>query len=127
MAKKGPDKDKTVKTAAFKYVKARDYRVIAANGVYGGVQPRGEIKMDFFVESTETPTIERFAVKDSKLGEPIERIPSEGAWIRELQIGVVLSRSTAKSIGEWLLGKVKMAEQQESKTAQKSEHEGGKN
>ena len=116
-----------VETVTYKYVKARDYRVIAVNGVYGGPLARGGIKMDFFVESTEIPSVERFEVKDKRLGKSIERIPSERTWIRELQIGVILQRDVAKSIGEWLLGKVKIAEEQAKKAGQKLEHgRGGK-
>lgn len=123
---KEPSKDRMVETATFKYVKAPEYRVIAANGVYGGPQPRGEIKLDFFIEFLETPSIERFAVKDNRIGESIERIPGEGSWVRELQIGVMLSRSTAKSFAKWLLQKVNMAEEQALKEGQKLKHKGGK-
>lgn len=119
---KEPGEGKKVETVTFKYAKANDYRVIAANGVYGGPLPSGEIKADFFVEFVETPGVERFEVKDKRLGALIDRVPSKGTWIRELQIGLLLSRNTAKSIGEWLLEKVKIAEEQALKAGEKLEH-----
>lgn len=112
--------EKKVETITFKYKRARDYRVIAVNGAYGGPLPTGEIKADFFIEFREAPDTERFELRNNKIGPLIKQEPSEEPWIRELQIGLVFSKNTAKSIANWLLEKVKKAEEQEVKVGQES-------
>ena len=32
-----------------------DYRLVAANGLFGGVTPRGELRIDFFAEYVPAP------------------------------------------------------------------------
>jgi len=113
--------EKKVEIITFKYRKASDYRVIAVNGAYGGPLPTGEIKADFFIEFREAPDTERFELRNNKIGPLIKQEPGEETWIRELQIGLVFSRNTANSIANWLLEKVKKAEEQEVKVGQKSE------
>ncbi len=33
----------------------KDYRIVAANGVWGGITLRGDIHLDFFVERQDVP------------------------------------------------------------------------
>lgn len=54
-------------------------------------------------------------MKEKRVGKLVDRIPSKGTWIGELQVGLLVSRDSAKSIAEWLLEKVKIAEEQAAK------------
>lgn len=94
------------RTAKFLFTKANDYRVIAANGVWGGVTPRGDVKVDFFVESLSLPESVSHLVKaDDKLGDELSRSPKDRPFVREIQVGVILSIHQAESIGRWLMSK----------------------
>jgi len=75
--------------------------------------------VDFYVESMESPNLERFEVEEGKLGKVITRVPGETNWIRELQIGLLLSRDAAENIGKWLLEKVQKVDEQRAKMAQR--------
>ena len=112
------EKPKT-ESVVFKYTKANDYRVIAANGAYGGPVSTDEIKVDFYVESMESPNLNKIEVEEGKLGKVITRVPGETNWIRELQIGLLLSRDTAENIGKWLLEKVQKVDEQRAKMAER--------
>lgn len=91
----------------FVFRQAPGYRVIAANGVWGGVTPRGDLSMDFYVEALSTPeSIAHLVRADGKLGDELSRSPAERPFVRELQVGVLLSLSQAESIGRWLIDKV---------------------
>lgn len=93
----------------FIYTKAPGYRVVYGSGVYGGVAPQSTIKFDIYTEYKNPPEREiRTIEEDGKLGEPEEQV-TEGTLTveRERQIGVIISIDQAKSIADWLSGKVK--------------------
>lgn len=91
----------------YTYRKADDYKIIFANGVYGGITPRNELKFDFIHEYKETPGIEIIPVKEDGSPAPIEKeIPEEIEITRELKIGIILNLDQAESIGRWMLAKV---------------------
>ncbi len=92
--------------------KSRDYRLIAANGVWGGVTPRGDFLLNFIIDSNQHPeSIVQEISPEGKLGDQIERHPKEKQdeklLSRELQIGVVLSPRNAESIANFILNRVK--------------------
>lgn len=122
-------KDKSEpESIVFKYTKANDYRIVTANGAYGGPEPTGGIKVDFFIESLEYPNLQRFELEGTKLGKEVRRIPGENNWVRELQIGLLLSRDVAETIGNWLLEKVKQSDEARAKAKRKlTPGLGGKN
>jgi hypothetical protein len=91
----------------FVLTRAADYRIVAANGVWGGVTSRGDFRADFFVESVMTPeSVSHLVNPDGKLGRELSRVPSERPYVRELQVGLVLTLEHAESIGRWLVDKV---------------------
>lgn len=93
--------------AKFVLTKSSDYRTIAANGVWGGVTPRGDLRVDFFLESLTFPeAVTHLVNPDGKLGNELSRAPSDRAFTREIQMGVLLSLDHADSIGRWLIDTV---------------------
>lgn len=98
--------DKKIK---FVFHRTADYRMVAANAVWGGITPRGDILAEFAVEGFENPeTVTNLVKSDGALGDELSRTPRETNVRRELQVGVILSGRTAESIGQWLL--IKAAE-----------------
>ena len=93
------------KRLMFRYSRDPAYRVVYANGAFGGVTPRGEIKFDLFVESPAAPDAVRVAITPDGLG-PEESEVEPGSFVREAQVGVVMTGEQAKHLGHWLLGKV---------------------
>ncbi|GEM_PF-333177 len=108
MSDEQEDKDKQVKFV-FKY--DPDYRLIPCNGVWGGMTTRGDLKLDFMVESQATPdyVVHVIDVEAGELGKEIEREPPKH-FIRELQVGILMSPDTAVAFADWLNGKLKEIE-----------------
>lgn len=91
------------------------YRIVAANGVWGGITPRGDIQLDFFVERQGVPESVRNRVTDQGgLGDETCRNP-EKRITRRLQIGVLLSQEDADTLADFL--KEKVARLEKSKGA----------
>ena len=91
----------------FHYIKANHFRVVHADGVHGGVTPRGYIQMNFYSERSAIPKVSVYAIADGKLAEEIreERIQRDGP-VREVEVGVVMDLPLAKSFLRWLKEKI---------------------
>lgn len=104
------ERGRTEETIEFVFTKAPDYRVISANGIWGGVTPRGALKMDFTLDSQRTPdSVVHSVTPEGGLGPEIDRKPTERAVSRELQVGILLSIEHAENVASWILDKVKEA------------------
>jgi hypothetical protein len=111
------------KKITFRFQQDEDYRLIPVNGVWGGVTPRGDIKVDFFHESTSQPeVVTQEVTPDGVLGKEVERIPSKSID-RTVLVGMVLSLEHAESISRWLQDKAR--EVRERREATGREKEGG--
>lgn len=83
------------------------YRIIPSNGVWGGLTPRGEFRLDFFVESIGIPdSIKNEISEEGKLGKEIDRKPGK-KFIRRMQMGVLLSQKNAESLSEFIQERIK--------------------
>jgi hypothetical protein len=86
----------------FTYVKSNFFRVIHADGAWGGISPRGDIHVSFYNE--------RGALPDSSIltlgadGKPLkpEEAQSSGTIIREIECDVVLDLAAATGLRKWL-------------------------
>ena len=89
-----------------RYLKASSYRRVPANGVFGGMTPRGDLLIDFILDSLPTPdSAEQEVRPDGSLGD-VSKVSPKVGWDRELQVGVFLSLDHAESIAQWMLIKV---------------------
>lgn len=93
-------------TITFLYSKSKTHTTITANGAQGGITPRGDFKIDFFIEANAFPETIQHSLTPDGLGPEIERSPGETRIEREMQVSVVMSPSQAKSLGQWLLNRV---------------------
>jgi len=105
------EKQDSRKDIEFAYEYDPGYRVVAANGVWGGATPRGDFRLDFFVESLAIPQRLRHEVLPDKLGDELSRTPDKGLITRRLQVGVLLSIHEVKSIADFLNQQLKVLEQ----------------
>ena len=97
---------KQLKQITIKFTRSKDYKIVPANGCFGGVTPRGEILVEFFEEHFPTPDMVVHELTEQGTLGPEKVRHTEGELVRELQIGVVLQPNQAESIARWLLGKV---------------------
>jgi hypothetical protein len=82
------------------------YRLFPSNGVWGGLTPRGDMRLEFFVETFAQPTrVVNVITSDGNLGEETERTPAQGEHqiiTRSMQVGVMIPGSQLESIAEFL-------------------------
>lgn len=94
----------------FDYIKSSSYRVVHADGVWGGVTPRGWIQMNFFSERHAIPkSLIHELTPEGKLGPEVDRVTRDSV-VREVETGVVLSLETARSLEKWLRDKIEALE-----------------
>lgn len=118
-------KDSSQDSVQFRYLKSPEFRVVHANGAYGGLTPHAEIHLIIWSERPAIPDAVIHAVEaDGTLGKEIS-VKGEGGAVRECQVDVVLDYGTAKAVHEWLGSKIgaleKLVEQaREIQKAQKT-------
>jgi hypothetical protein len=87
------------------YTESDRYFKFPVSGVRGGIQSRGDFKMDLFTESLGDPEGERYEVLDDGRLEPVEE-PDESRLIREKQATALLSPNIALNISAWILSSI---------------------
>lgn len=113
----------------FKYVKSNFFRVIHADGAWGGVSPRGNIHVSFYNERAALPDSSKLVVSDEGVVITPEKFHASSRVVRELECDVVFDFATAKSLQAWLNDKVKVLEgliQKEEGTKQEGTGNGKK-
>ena len=99
--------NETPKEITFHFIKANDFRVIPATGVWGGVNPRGNITMTFFSERTSIPKkIVHELTTEGQLGDELGRDDIEGV-VRDVHVSVVVDLAFAENFRVWLDDKIK--------------------
>lgn len=90
----------------FRYVKSNFFRVIHADGAWGGLSPRGDIHMSFYNERGALPDSSVLTLgPDGPLKSEVAE--SKGDLIREIECDIVLDLATAIGLRRWLDDKVK--------------------
>lgn len=103
-----PEPDSTVR---IEFERSHLYRIVPADGAWGGPTPRGHILVNFFVDVPVSPlSVTHTLSADGQLGPEVERMPAaaDGAprVSREFEVGVLLSPEDAESVARWLLDQV---------------------
>jgi len=117
-----PNKPSSVK---FNYVKSNYFRVIHADGAYGGITPYGNIFFSLYNDRAAVPDVTVQAVGESGFaGDEIvsERIGKTGIE-RELEVSVVMPLYAAKALHEWLEIRIKTVEKMQEEQQQQKESE----
>ena len=100
------------KTVTVDYIKSNSFRVVHADGIFGGLTPSLDIHIDIWSHRQPIPQRSIYKVtEDGKLGSELqdERIV-RADFVREVEVGVVLDANVAKSLIKWLQDKVKQVE-----------------
>ena len=98
----------------FHYATAPEARLQTAHGVWGGINPHGEIEMNFYHESDALPPhSEQLIAPDGSLGHEI--LPDEREEYdvnRYIHSRVLLNYNTARAVLEWLEDRVAALEEE---------------
>ncbi len=98
----------------FHMLKSNFFRVIHADGIFGGMSPRGGIQIAFFSERQPIPQQMCHTINPDtgRLGDELEdqRISRDGI-VREIEANVIMELTTAKSFLSWLQATVNDAEE----------------
>lgn len=100
---------------SFSFTRAPEFKVVAANGVHGGVTGRGDFRFELFVESPQLPESVTHSITPDGLGPEIDREPEQADIVRESQVAVVMQIEQARSFAHWILERIKQAENQKTR------------
>ena len=90
----------------FRYLKSHFFRVIHADGAWGGISPRGDIHMSLYNERWAMPDSSRIVLGDGDKVLSPEEYEMSGEVIRELEADVVVDLDTARRLYVWLGQKI---------------------
>lgn len=98
----------------FHHVKSAAFRVVYADGVIGGVSPRGNLlRMVFFCETRPLPDSVTYEHETTgaaiKMSKEISRAGKKGI-LRELEVDVMMPLTSAIEFREWLTKRIEEME-----------------
>lgn len=99
----------------YEYEQDPETRLQYTHGVWGGINPQGEIEISFYLESDKMPPYsERIIAPDGSFGHEIAPYNDEERTItRHIHSRVVMNYHTARAMLEWLEDKVAALEAEE--------------
>lgn len=99
----------------YEYEHDSGVRLEYAHGVWGGINPQGEIEMSFYIETDKMPQFsERLVAPDGSFGHEVAPYDENLKVItRHIRSKVVLNYHTARAVLEWLEEKVETLEMEE--------------
>jgi hypothetical protein len=97
----------------FEYQQRPDSRLEYAHGVWGGINPQGEIELNFYIESDKLPPYsERILTPEGDMGH--ETAPQEDPNFkvvnRYVHSRLLLNYHTARAVQDWLQEKIEALE-----------------
>ena len=98
---------------AFKYIFNYAYNPVYVNGAHGGISPRGELVMNFYLERPPLPEEIRHAINpNGTIGEVTAEEPHNlgSSMVRYIDNGVVLNYESARNIHYWIGERLKEME-----------------
>jgi hypothetical protein len=97
----------------FKYIFNYSYNPVYVNGAHGGISPRGELVMNFYLERPPLPNeITHEINMNGTIGEVIAEEPENlnSSMIRFIDTGVILNYEAARNIHFWMGERLKEME-----------------
>lgn len=92
-------------SATITYVKSNNFRVVFAEGAYGGISPRGRISFAFYNERQALPRSSELRIlPDGSASETTTEQVSD--IVRELEVEMVMDLAEAEEFSKWLAEKV---------------------
>ncbi len=89
-----------------------------AHGVWGGINPQGEIEINFYTEQDKIPRIsERYLKPDGSFGAEMTFAEEDTRVVtRKIQAKVLINHHTAKALLSWLAEKIENLEAEEMRS-----------
>lgn len=89
-----------------KYIFNNDYNPIYINGAQGGINPQGDIIVNFYLERNALPLSQIYEIKegyDNTVNEVESEPPDlKNSFVRVIENGIIMNYQTAKEIHKWL-------------------------
>ncbi len=102
------DKSNQSLRVRYEYEKDKDLRLQYAHGVWGGVNPQGEVELNFYTESDKLPLFsERVILPDGSFGHEVAPFDENLKVVtRHINSKIIFNYQTARAVLEWLEEKV---------------------
>jgi hypothetical protein len=97
----------------FKYIFNYAYNPVYVNGAHGGISPRGELVMNFYLERPPLPDeITHELNPNGTIGDVVAEAPDnlKNSMVRFIDNGVILNYESARNIHFWLGERLKELE-----------------
>ena len=97
----------------FKYVFSYNYNPVYVNGAHGGISPRGELVVNFYLERPPLPnSITHEINQNGTIGNETAQEPEDykNSLVRYISDGVILNYDSARNIHFWLGERLKEME-----------------
>ena len=104
----------------FKYIFTYDYNPAYVNGAQGGVSPRGDLVVNFYLERPPLPNQITYGINpNGSIGAETAVEPEDLAQsiVRYVPSGIVLNYQTARDLHQWLGEKIGEMEEIERQKA----------
>lgn len=104
--------DKMPLRIRYEYEQGKDSTTKYAHGVWGGINPMGEIELNFYLESDKLPGYTESLIEEAGHPGP-ELIPDEGGVktvVRHIHSRVLVNYHTARALLDWLEEKIEAIE-----------------
>ncbi len=98
--------EKDIPEITVNYKKSDSYRSYHADGFFGGLTPRGYLYMEPFIDRRVTPKTMVHKIIDGSIDSGTVKESLEGT-IREIECGIIMDFETARTLRDWLEGKIK--------------------
>lgn len=113
------------KSVRFHWTTSNHYRVVHADGAFGGITPYGAIFFSLYSDHPPIPEITVQPVTDEGLlGPEIAegKVSNEGIE-REVEVGVVMALQTATALRDWLNDRIRLVEKAQEEIKQTIERQ----
>jgi len=99
----------------YEYEENPEARLHYAHGVWGGINPQGEVELNFYTESDKLPPFsERIIAPDGSFGHETAPFDDNLKTVtRRIHTKLILNYYTARAVAEWLQDKVDILENEE--------------
>lgn len=95
-----------VEQIEYHYLKSNFFRVVHADGAFGGITPRGYIHFSLFNERGPIPKKTVREIREDGTLSPQTIVKSKAGVVREIEIDVVLDKDAAVHLHSWLGRKI---------------------
>jgi hypothetical protein len=99
-------------TVTFHYVKSNYFRMVHANGVFGGINPDGSLLVTVFSERAPLPdiTVQKVESNGQVGAEIMEQRKASSGIVREMEVGLIMDIRTARIVSDWLKERIAFAD-----------------